>query len=412
MAAEVTAASRDSARVSSAPLDVYALILEPTWFSSSMNFDIMSVNVTTGSMLNVSKVQHFKTGGEEQRQFMFDKKKNVFYLLQADSDDDGHNPFEAPIRLFTVEPIRGSTTVCQVSGAENLVTGYKLLPDSATIVFATYWLAAGPGPSPSDSNSAASESSSGSPLPDKVGYKFYHLDIGTCAASLVAQSVNPTTPQLTDNYAGWFHDVSPDGSVAYRLGYQDVVTSSNFGVGVTVLIPTSRKEEPAAAVHNTTLTWKTIPRPDGTHENYITLNLYLPSVPTANAASNPFNVWFISMSPTNNITQQGDLSLYMWSPVDPVNNVSMLATFPNAHQYPEYSFGPLSEGLSLDCSRYAALVVKDSILGSTYDTLAVVFVDGIKPPGRGRPSIVLEAELIPGLLAETVSSAGIGLRQT
>lgn len=406
--------SEHAARLKSgAPSNVYALILEPTWIGN-MDFDVMSINVTTGAMVNVSKVRSFKTGGEEQRQFMFDKVRRVFYLLQTDNDADGHNPMEAPIRLFTVNPDSGTASACEVSGAYNLVTGYRLIPGSTTIVFATYWLTAGPGPSPSNSNSAASESSSGSPLPDKYGYKFYHLDVTTCVAELVAQSVNPRSAQDNDNYAGWFHDVSPDGSVVYRLGYQDVVTSSNFGIGATVLVPSSSSASSGAptVVHNTTPIWQTIPRPDGTHEDYITLNLFAPSVPSASLAISPFDVWFVSMAPTNNITEQGDLSLYMWSPNDPVHNVSLLATFSNAHQYPAMSFGPLSESLSLDCTRYAALVVKDSDLGSTYDTLAIVFVDGIKPPGRGRPSVVLEAQLQPGLLAETVSSAGIGLPES
>lgn len=398
----------------SMPRNAYALVLEPTWIGN-MNFDVMSINVTTGAALNVTKVQSFKTGGEEQRQFMFDKKLNVFYLLQADNDDDGHTPLEAPIRLFTIQPVSGSATACTVTGgAFNEVTGYRLLPGTGTIVFATYWLerSSGSAPSNSNSNAASESSSSGSPLPEKAGYKFYHLDVPSCAATLVAQSTNPITPQFVDNYAGWFHDVSPDGSIVYRLGYEDVMSSSNFGIGATVIVPSSSS---SGVYSNATPVWKTIPRPDGTHEGYITLNLFAPSsVPTLSpTATSPFDAWFVSMAPTNNLTQQGDLSLFMWSPLDPVQNVSLLATFPNAHQYPALSFGPLSESLSLDCSRYAALVVKDSSFGSSYDTLAVVLVDGIKPPGQGtRPSVVLEAQLEPGLLAETVSPAGIGLPES
>lgn len=400
--------------VSAIPQNVFALVLEPSWFSGGMDFDVMSINVTTGSSINVSKVQNFKTGGEEQRQFMFDKVKSVFYLLQTDNDDDGHNPLEAPIRLFTIQPTTGVATACTVTGgAVNLVTGYRLLPGTSTIVFATYWLERGSGSSPSGSGSSAASESSGSGLPDKVGYKFYHLDVTSCAATLVAQSVNPTTPSFVDNYAGWFHDVSPDGSIVYRLGYENVITSTNFGIGATVIIPSSGKSESLSpsVVNNATPVWQTVPRPDGTHEDYISLNLFSPSVPTVSRGdtASPFDVWFLSMAPTNNMTEQGDLSLYMWSPMDPFTNVSLQATFPNANQYPAMSFGPLSESLSLDCSRYAALVVKDSAFGSSYDTLAVVYVDGIKPPGRGRPNMILEAQLQPGLLAETVSPAGIGL---
>jgi hypothetical protein len=395
------------------PHNVFALVLEPSWFSGSMNFDVMSINVTTGSSINVSKVRNFKTGGEEQRQFMFDKVKSVFYLLQTDNDDDGHIPLKAPIRLFTVQPATGVATSCTVTGgAVNLVTGYRLLPGTSTIVFATYWLEHRSGSASSESGSSAASESSGSGLPDKVGYQFYHLDVATCAATLVAQSVNPTTPSFVDNYAGWFHDVSPDGSVVYRLGYENVITSTNFGIGATVLIPSAGA--PASKlpnnVNNATPVWQAVPRPDGTHENYVSLNMFSPSVPTSSYdTTSPFNVWFVSMAPTNNITQQGDLSLYLWSPMDPFANVTRLATFPNAFQYPAMSFGPLSESLSLDCSRYAALVVKDSAFGSSYDTLAVVYVDGIKAAGQGRPSMILEAQLQPGLLAESVSPAGIGL---
>ena len=36
-------------------------------------------------------------------------------------------------------------------------------------------------------------------------------------------------------YAGWFHEVSADGSAAFRLGFEDVVGETNFGIGNTTL---------------------------------------------------------------------------------------------------------------------------------------------------------------------------------
>lgn len=36
-----------------------------------------------------------------------------------------------------------------------------------------------------------------------------------------------------DLYVGWFDVISPDGTLAYRLGYKDVVGQNIFGLQIT-----------------------------------------------------------------------------------------------------------------------------------------------------------------------------------
>lgn len=396
-----------STHVSEGNATVFALMLEPGWWSGNMNFDALTLN-TSGALLASKKVSGFRTGGEEQRQFMYDRQRKLFHLLQANFDHTTHgDDLSLPIRMWTINPLDGSVSSCNVTGAVNEVTGYHLTPDGSTVVFATYWLAPGGSANASGSgSSAASQSSSGVPLPIKVGYKFYHLSVDTCEATEVAQSIHPPG---SDNYAGWFHDVSPDGSTVYRLGFQDVVTSTNFGLSATTIS--------GSGIVNASTRFKLIPRPDGTHEAYISLNLFSASSPASSRdVADVFDVWFVSMAPTNNVTEDGDLSVYLWSPKNPFSNVTKLATFPNAHVYPVNAFGPISECLAVDAgsngltATYAALVVSDSPLGSTLDTISLAVVGGIQGPGSiAPPSLVTEAMVQPVLLAETVSPSGVGL---
>ena len=37
---------------------------------------------------------------------------------------------------------------------------------------------------------------------------------------------------IVDSYCGWFEQVSRDGSLVYRLGYQDEIHQQGFGLGI------------------------------------------------------------------------------------------------------------------------------------------------------------------------------------
>jgi len=101
-----------------------------------------------------------------------------------------------------------------------------------------------------------------------TGYAFYTVDVTTAAATLItstnvrklvqkhAASANGSflaRPSFTcaymqasnDNaYDGWFHELAPDASTFYRMGYEDVVNEQNFGIGSTDVTRTPGKSPP------------------------------------------------------------------------------------------------------------------------------------------------------------------------
>jgi hypothetical protein len=374
--------------VPSEQLEAFGLFLEPTWLGP-MVFNAATIDVKSGTRTEVG-VTGFHTEQETTRTFMFDKVASMFYLLQANFTAPQNSSSDVPaypIHLFKIDPTTGLTQSLLVQGAVNEVTGYRFLHRRRVIVMATWWYSS---PTAADASSS-SPSSSGSP-PAPVGYIFYHVDIDTAVATEVGRMANPSNG--TDTYAGWFHESSADGSLLYRLGYEDVVQSLNFGIGVVNL---SAKPSP-------TLSWTTLPRPDGTHGHYRTLNLWHGNGPLKSADTDEGpgdRVAFLSLAPTYNLTRAGDLSLFAWTLSNPFGAVKV-ATFPNAHTTPD--FGPISECLSYDETHYAAVFVQDSPLGKDFDTygIGLVRLDGGNSSGR-------EVMLTPEMVAVTVSVSGLGI---
>ena len=385
--------------VPSEELEAYALFLEPTWLGP-MVFQAATIDVKSGTRTEVH-VDGFHTEQETTRTFMFDKTLSRFYLLQANftAPQNNSGPPTFPINLFTINPATGETTQTLVQGAQNEVTGFRFLQRRRIIVMSTWWYL-----TPSDSDEevdgkATASSSSTSPAPSgsgsnapvtPVGYIFYHVDVSSGAAIEVGRVANTNG---TDSYAGWFHESSDDGMLLYRLGYQDVVQSINFGIGVVNL-----SNVPA------TVSWTTLPRPDGTHGHYRTLNLWHANGPLAATLSGSSNnsVVFLSLAPSYNLTRYGDLSLFAWSLADPFGAVKV-ATFPNAHTTPE--FGPISECISFDERYYAAVFVQDSPLGKDFDTYGI----GLARLDGGKNSSSKEVMLTPQMVAVTVSVSGLGI---
>jgi hypothetical protein len=266
-----------------------------------------------------------------------------------------------------------------VQGAANEVTGFRFLQRERLIVMATWWY--------------ESEQSSSEP----VGYIFYHVDVDSGKATEKGRVANPPSNSSSnttkDTYAGWFHEASSDGLVLYRLGYEDVVDSINFGIGIVNL---SAKP---------TMTWVSLPRPDGTHGHYRTLNLWHSSGPLFGGKSDPDateeRVTFLSLAPSYNLSRTGDLSLFAWPLDNPLGAVK-IGTFPNAHTTPD--FGPISECLSFDESHYAAVFVQDSPLGKDWDSYGIGLV---RLDGGNRTTV--QVSLTPEMVAVTVSVAGLGI---
>jgi len=343
--------------------EAYGMFLEPTWIGP-MVFKAATINLTDFNRTEV-QIEGFHTGGESTRMFMFSRSKALFYLLQANFTGPQHSgdPDRA-IHLFTINPRTGRATKTAVAGAMDEVTGYHYSNEREVIVMATWWYDGA----------------------TKIGYKFYHVDPTTAVATQVSSIRNPSA---TDTYAGWFHEVSADGLTLYRLGYQNVVTSDNFGVGVTNI-----------STANATTRFVSVTNPPWSN-NYVSINKLGGNTATTllGKLSTDANPTFVSLAASANASNYGDLSLYEWQ-LDASGAARLVASFPDAHTTPQ--FGPIAEALNAAKSIYTAVVVADDPISDNDDVWTVVGVN--LATGQS-----LQKMLKPVMLAETVSVSGFGI---
>jgi hypothetical protein len=358
----------------------HALLLEPTWISN-MKFDATTINLASGNYTQ-RRITGFKTWGETQRTFMYDRIHDQFFLLQANftaPPTPGDDPRRA-IHLFTIDAVTGDVSVKLVTGADDLVTGYHFVPEQNTIVMATVYYT---------SNSQT-----------EAGFKFYHVNPQTAQATLVTQ--HKTTLEAAGKYDGWFHEVSPDMKFAFRLGFEHILTQQNFGLGISDL-----SKNPVQSK------WISLPYPTD-HSQFKTLTMIDSASPTVKAHFPEFvsssnneleNIFFLSLAPSYNSTRYGDLDLYLW-PLQNPSSMKSIAKFKNAHVTPQ--FGPIQECVSADGSRYAALVVCDDPISDNDDVWCLATAQ----TAANTTTSGFEFELNPVLLAETVSAAGLGIPET
>lgn len=290
-------------------------------------------------------INNFDDYGEMVRVFTFDPKKSLFYLLRANFTQPGFNGTE-PITLTTINPITAADpTTVLVKGAAGLVTGFHFNSKLNVIQFATYnWV---------DNK--------------KVGYNFYNLDTTTG----IAKTVSTVAFGAKDNWEGWFHEISDSGKHLYRLGYKDVINSLDWGLGITDISVSPAK---SIWIDNITL-------PSGL--SYLSINA--------------FGDDFISMAED----YTGALSVVRWNYKK--GNHLVLAGLSDG--YDTRFFGPITEQIDYQNSKYYALVVHDGIIPVQTDRWALAMVD-LKSPANYWTS-----PISPWMVAGVDSVAGFGIPQ-
>eukprot|EP00010_Vexillifera_abyssalis_P007360 CAMPEP_0201548138 /NCGR_PEP_ID=MMETSP0173_2-20130828/4652_1 /ASSEMBLY_ACC=CAM_ASM_000268 /TAXON_ID=218659 /ORGANISM="Vexillifera sp., Strain DIVA3 564/2" /LENGTH=388 /DNA_ID=CAMNT_0047957419 /DNA_START=385 /DNA_END=1552 /DNA_ORIENTATION=- len=256
-------------------------------------------------------VKGYDTFGESTRMFLYNQAANVFYMLQANFTQPPQSPQDPkrPIHLYTVDPITGRTSQTLIENAQNQVTGLVYSHQQKSIIFATRWWDSG----------------------KSVGYKFYSLD-PTCSQAKLLSSLRTTT-MTQDPWAGYISGLSADGTILYRVGYQNAETGERPGLGMTDI-----SKSPA-----TTKWISPIPVPPQ-HQFYVSSNVLYSNT----SATQPT---FLSLSPN----LFGKLALVEWSPY---GKAKVLIQLDNAHE--PAIFGSLAEVISDDNQVYSAMLVKDA----------------------------------------------------
>lgn len=227
------------------PATIYALFLETVQESSTLK--VLTINGQTGAISDPQTVAGFNAWGEITREFVFNPQKEVFYYLEAN--------FTVPrpssgrqLRLYTVDPKSGQATSQIVQGAVDFPSGFAFDEASGKLVVATWRVGQSAPPGGQDT---------------PVGYNFYTIDPSTAAATKIGATAGIAD---ADAYAGYFQTCSLGAGLCYRLGYFNVTTQTNPGLGVTRI-----------AASPTSTSWATapvsVPVPDN-QAFYVSFNLY------------------------------------------------------------------------------------------------------------------------------------------
>jgi len=316
----------------------WALFEIPDWWGETPMFSL-NMDYTTGYKTQI-EVSGFEDWGEITRLFTFDEKRSLFYLPQANFTNSKHD-----ISLFIIDPVTGKTTSKPMKGPVDLVTGFTYHYGIDKIIFATY----------TDSK--------------KSGYNFYTTDPVTFETKLISNYMNKNGE---DQFVGWFHEVSSDAKLVYRVGYRDVVRQLEFGLSITDI------SKPTAV-----MTWTyNISIPDY-FGFYVSLNLYKDK--------------FLSLAPSTALLTQDELSLIEWS-LDGSSRV--IVDLGDAHETP--FFGPIAEATSVDESTYVAVFVHNNAIDDRLDRWAIASVDLT----TGKYTI---NNISPWMMAETDSISGLGI---
>lgn len=323
-----------------------------------------NLDLLNGSMSAKQKLTPgvYHTEQETTRVFAYSPKRDMFYLIQANFTDPA---LGYPITLYRFTPSTGAVTKQLVTGAAGEVSGYYWSREQEVLLFATLVR--------NKTDPSAVE-----------GYKFYTLDVDSAAATFVSTFTNTNG---VDSFAGWFHEASADLKYVYRLGFKDMMDSTNYGLGVVSIgTPTATLEQ-----------WITVSPPAGGYGRLRSIH----RVPGASSDSGGLNISFVSLSQAQNLTDYLDLGVFLWSPsaVGPIA-MHQLTQFGNAHL--TELFGPIAQATDVTRTKYAALVVQYSDLGSTYNSWALAEVNLLTGASNLLP-------LSPSFLSSINSLSGFGI---
>lgn len=305
----------------------------------------MTIDITTGTYTTVPAAG-FPTGGETPRTFSWDPDRKLFHMMMTNWSTSIPNTHPRPVVLWTVDPVTGRTKSNVLAGVFGQATGFAYVRDTQQMLLGTADI---------DVNQTRINA-----------YHFWAVNVDTHAVKAL-HSVQFVAGQ--DNYAGWFHWASGNGTLAYRLGNIDPtiyssafgITYTNTGTGASQFI-------------------RAVP-PSG-HDRYQSLT------PVSSTD-------FVSLAPSTLGDPNSDLDCVRWTPNGPAK---VLAVLGNAHRTP--IFGPIVEALS--GNTYVAFVVQDSLISDMLDQWMLAVVD----ISSGDSSLLSLSPFIDG---ETDSVAGIGL---
>jgi len=316
----------------------YALFDEAAWDGDSSLYGF-TIDTSTAEKTQI-QIPTFDDFGEMPRVFVFDSVLNLFYLLRANFTGPGFNGTE-PIYATTADPAKGTSSQILVRGATGLVTGFQYIRQLKMILFATYLWEGG----------------------KQTGYNFYHVDPKVGNAILVS-----SMRYTTDNYVGWFHETSLDGSLVYRLGFQDAAHGIDPGLGLTDI----------SSKTSTTVWYDNFTQPAGL-DFYISIDLYGNS--------------FLSLAGDSS----GELNIVQWNLQ---TAPKVLANLGDAHET-EF-FGPIASCLNHQQTGYFALVVHDGLIPIQTDRWALAVLDLTSGSTSTTP-------ISPWMIAGTDSVAGFGI---
>eukprot|EP00045_Choanoeca_perplexa_P004707 m.39944 g.39944 ORF g.39944 m.39944 type:complete len:440 (+) comp12716_c0_seq2:2-1321(+) len=287
-----------------------------TLFLEVSNLKAASIEIETGKILTNNLVTGFNPWQEITRPFAYDSQREVFYYMEADFLNKPPSLDKRPLYLYTIDAATGKGKQQTVSGAFNFPAGFEYNCHDNKLYVATKLL---------------------NPQGNLTGYGFYTVDVTTAAATLIS-----STNASNDNaYDGWFHELSPDASTFYRLGYRDVVSEQDFGIGSTDV------------THNPGATQWTGVQAAPEHQYYETIN------------EHDGQFYSLALSIRNQ-----SYNLLQWTPVSIPRIVAYLN---NSHPLP--FFGHVITTRSCATGTYIAAVVEDHKPGIVADRWAFHMVD-------------------------------------
>ena len=308
----------------------------------------VSINATSGAVLNTVDVPGYNTWGEDTRDFAFSPRHRRFYMFDVDYNGDAKQ-----ITMSAINPDDGSTktTKLPISDIEGEVYGYFFDHEMSKFVVSTL------------SNDGSS-------------WEFFTVDPSSGKVAKLQGSVPRGKKDSDPNfYAGYFR-LASSGTETYRLGYKDVTNQASPGLGRT-------------SIASGTTVWEQVPMPMG-HGFYFSATRHSP---TSN---------FISLS-TN--ASSGFLDVVMWN----TSTAEVIASLGNAAPPRTMGKGELGfefGALSADGSVYAALVDHTSPIPIPFpgalDTWSIVV-------GHVASRNFVTLPITPAALESTEALSGIGI---
>lgn len=206
--------------------------------------------------------------------------------------------------------------------------------------------------------------------PSKTGYLFF-----TVSASGQASQLSSRLFGAADDYSGWFKRCNANGTLLFRLGYENPVLEENFGLGVTTLSSSTSSSSKFYPL-----------QPPAGLAAYETLDVV--------SGSSVSDLEFVSLAGAGNV--DGDFSVVRW---DLHGGAKVVVQLKDAHE--AVKFGPISTAVNDEGTQFGALVTTRSLLGNKFDRWKAVLVSLVS-------GSVVEHDLSPWMIAETDSPAGLG----